>query len=116
MASGRANGSRSFSLQIEPADLAVRADREKFAQVLDNLLDNAVRYSPEGGTISIAARGRRGSAEITVADEGVGIAEADRRRVFRLKRSACGAPQRRRPLAVVIPSQPEPFLPPVRIV
>ena len=82
VASGRANGSRSFSLQIEPADLAVRADREKFAQVLDNLLDNAVRYSPEGGTISIAARGRRGAAEITVADEGVGIAEADRRRVF----------------------------------
>ena len=82
VASGRANGSRSFSLQIEPADLAVRADREKFAQVLDNLLDNAVRFSPEGGTISVVARGRRGAAEITVADEGVGIAEADRRRVF----------------------------------
>jgi PAS domain S-box-containing protein len=82
VASGRANGSRSFSLQIEPADLAVRADREKFAQVLDNLLDNAVRYSPEGGTISIAARGRGGAAEITVADEGVGIAEADRQRIF----------------------------------
>jgi PAS domain S-box-containing protein len=82
VAGGRANGSRSFSVQIEPADLAVRADREKFVQVLDNLLDNAVRYSPEGGTISVAARARRGAAEITVADEGVGIAEADRQRVF----------------------------------
>ncbi|HXV33891.1 MAG TPA: GAF domain-containing protein [Gaiellaceae bacterium] len=81
-ASAQANGSRLFSVQIEPAGLAVRADREKFGQVLANLLENAVRYSPEGGTISVAARGRRGAAEITVADEGVGIAEGDRERVF----------------------------------
>ena len=50
--------------------------------MLANLLDNAVRYSPEGGTISVVARGRRGTAEITVADEGIGIAEADRQRIF----------------------------------
>jgi len=81
-ASAQANGSRRFSVQVEPADLAVRADREKFGQVLANLLENAVRYSPEGGTISVAARGRRGAAEITVADEGVGIAESDRERIF----------------------------------
>jgi PAS domain S-box-containing protein len=81
-ASEQANGSRRFSIQVEPADLAVRANREKFGQVLANLLENAIRYSPEGGTISVAARGRRGVAEITVADEGVGIVEADRERVF----------------------------------
>ena len=81
-ASTQANGRRRFSIEVEPPELAVRADREKFGQVLANLLDNAVRYSPEGGTISVAARGRRGAAEITVADEGVGIAEADRERVF----------------------------------
>jgi signal transduction histidine kinase len=81
-ASEQASGSRRFSVQVEPADLAVRADREKFGQVLANLLENAVRHSPEGGTISVAARGRRAAAEITVADEGVGIAEADRERVF----------------------------------
>jgi PAS domain S-box-containing protein len=81
-ATTHADGGRRFAVQVEPADLAVRADREKFGQVLANLLDNAVRYSPEGGTISIAARGRRGSAEITVADEGIGIAEGDRERVF----------------------------------
>ena len=82
VASERANGSRRFAVQVEPAGLSVRADQEKFAQVLANLLDNAVRYSPDGGTISVAARARRGNAEITVADEGIGIAEADRRRVF----------------------------------
>ncbi len=82
VASERANGSRRFAVQVEPAGLSVRADQEKFAQVLANLLDNAVRYSADGGTISVAARARRGNAEITVADEGIGIAEADRRRVF----------------------------------
>jgi PAS domain S-box-containing protein len=81
-ASERASGSRRFTIQVEPAGLAVRADREKFGQVLANLLENAVRYSPDGGTISVVARGRRAAAEITVADEGVGIAEADRERVF----------------------------------
>jgi signal transduction histidine kinase len=51
-------------------------------QVLANLLDNAARYSPEGGRITIAARGRAHGAEITVADEGIGIPRADQQRIF----------------------------------
>jgi signal transduction histidine kinase len=51
-------------------------------QVLANLLDNAVRYSPEGGTISVSARGRSRAVEITVADDGIGISEPDQHRVF----------------------------------
>ena len=50
--------------------------------MLANLLDNAVRYSPEGGTITVSARGRSHAAEITVADEGLGISEPDQQRVF----------------------------------
>ena len=71
-----------FSVHVEPADLAVRADPEKLGQVLANLLDNAVRYSPEGGTIAVVARARSGAGEITVSDEGLGIVEADQQRVF----------------------------------
>jgi PAS domain S-box-containing protein len=81
-AQGREEGRHRFSVRIEPAELAVRADREKLGQVLANLLDNAVRYSPEGGTIIVSARGRARAAEVTVADEGIGISEPDRQRVF----------------------------------
>ena len=76
------DGRHRFSVHVEPTDLAVRADPAKLGQVLANLLDNAVRYSPEGGTIAVVARARPGVAEITVSDEGIGIAEPDQLRVF----------------------------------
>jgi signal transduction histidine kinase len=81
-----------FVLEIEPTGLAVRADREKLVQVLTNLLDNAARYSPEGGAITIAARGRPDAAEITVADEGIGIPAADQQRIFSKFFRGDGAP------------------------
>jgi len=81
-AEGRADGRHRFAVQVEPPALAVRADGEKLGQVLANLLDNAVRYSPEGGTIAVSARGRANAAEVTVADEGIGISEPDQQRVF----------------------------------
>ena len=81
-AQGREEGRHRFSVRIEPSELAVRADREKLGLVLANLLDNAVRYSPEGGTITVSARGRSQAAEVTVADEGIGISEPDQQRVF----------------------------------
>jgi len=75
------NGHR-FSIEIEPGVLFVRADREKLAQILDNLVDNAVKFSPEGGAIRIAARRRTDTAEISVVDEGMGISRADQQRIF----------------------------------
>ena len=81
-AAEREDGRHRFSRPGRAGDLAVRADREKLGQVLANLLDNAVRYSPEGGTITVSARGRSQAAEITVADEGIGISEPDQQRVF----------------------------------
>ncbi len=71
-----------FAVDVEPASLVARADREKLGQVLANLLDNAIRYSPGGGTITIAARRRADAAEITVADEGIGIPRSDQQRIF----------------------------------
>ena len=63
-------------------DLAVRADREKLRQVLANLVDNAVKFSPSGGQITVSARRRTDTAEVRVIDEGVGIARADQQRIF----------------------------------
>jgi PAS domain S-box-containing protein len=75
-------GLHRFVVEVDPAELAVRADREKLGQVLANLLDNAARYSPEGGTITVSARGGIDAAEITVSDEGIGIPRADQQRIF----------------------------------
>ena len=51
----------------------VRADANRVQQVLSNLLGNARKYSPNGGTIVLSARTLEGSVEISVADEGLGI-------------------------------------------
>jgi signal transduction histidine kinase len=57
-------------------------DAEKIKQVLRNLLSNAVKFSPDGGTISIDTRVQDRCARIAVRDEGPGIPEAERERVF----------------------------------
>ncbi|WP_225753555.1 cell wall metabolism sensor histidine kinase WalK [Actinotalea sp. Marseille-Q4924] len=57
-----------------PADLpALLVDPERIAQVLGNLLDNAVRHTPAGGTVTLGARAARGRVELTVRDTGEGI-------------------------------------------
>jgi PAS domain S-box-containing protein len=71
-----------FAVEIEPPELTVRADREKLRHVLAGLLDNAATYSPEGGKITVTAKARVEAAEITVADEGIGISHADQQRIF----------------------------------
>ena len=69
------------ALSDEP--LAAAADRDKLGQVLAHLLDNAVRYSPAGGTVTVAARRRDDAVEVSVEDEGIGIPHAEQERIFR---------------------------------
>ena len=67
-----------------PEPLSAHADRDKLRQILGALLDNAVKFSPDGGTVTVVAR--RNSAatvEVAVADEGVGIPQAENERIFR---------------------------------
>ncbi|MEV4367397.1 DUF4153 domain-containing protein [Nonomuraea sp. NPDC049637] len=65
-----------------PGGLGVRADPDLLAQVLANLLDNAVRHSPPGGVVTVACGAERDGARLVVADQGPGIPEAARGRVF----------------------------------
>lgn len=65
-----------------PAGLFVRADRQRLRQVLANLLDNAIKYTPRGGQVSIGARPVGDEVEITVADTGAGIAAPDLPRIW----------------------------------
>jgi signal transduction histidine kinase len=61
---------------------AVDVDGERMAQVLGNLLSNAVRYTPAGGTITLAAHARDGVVQLRVQDTGSGIAPNDLPHVF----------------------------------
>lgn len=72
-----------FVVDLADEPLAAEADREKLGQVLAHLLDNAVRYSPAGGTVTVAARRRDDAVEVSVEDEGVGIPHAEQERIFR---------------------------------
>ncbi|OBF08847.1 two-component sensor histidine kinase, partial [Mycobacterium sp. ACS4054] len=64
------------------ADLNVNADPTRLAQILSNLLDNARRYTPAGGAITIDARRDGDTAEVTVTDSGRGIPDDERERIF----------------------------------
>jgi two-component system phosphate regulon sensor histidine kinase PhoR len=76
------NGHR-FVVDLADEPLSAEADPEKLGQVLAHLLDNAVRYSPAGGTVTVAARRGEDTVEVSVEDEGVGIPHAEQERIFR---------------------------------
>jgi two-component system phosphate regulon sensor histidine kinase PhoR len=66
-----------------PPDLApVRGDANLLREVLQNLLDNAIQYTPAGGRIDVSAAQTDGFAMITVTDTGIGIPEAEQARIF----------------------------------
>ena len=60
----------------------VRADPGQLRQVVANLVENAVKYSPEGGRVRIALELEDRSLRISVSDEGIGIPAAEQRRIF----------------------------------
>ncbi|MCL4535422.1 MAG: cell wall metabolism sensor histidine kinase WalK [Bacteroidetes bacterium] len=70
-----ARNERHISLvsEVDPSLPPVLADRQRAAQVLGNLVRNAVRYTPEGGLISVRASLQDDHAEVTVEDTGLGI-------------------------------------------
>ena len=71
-----------IACEPETDPCCVRADRDRVEQVVINLLDNAIKFTGEGGKISLCSRVRGDTAEITVQDDGVGVAEEDRDRIF----------------------------------
>jgi anti-sigma regulatory factor (Ser/Thr protein kinase) len=62
--------------------LPTKGELRGVVQILVNLLGNAVRHSPESGTVAVIAERRGDQVAVTVADEGPGIAEADHERIF----------------------------------
>src|SRR5262249_23989572 len=91
-----AGKSSEHDIKIEGSSVSVVGDPVRLEQVLDNLLDNAIKYTPRGGriTVSIGANGRH--AILCVNDTGVGIAPELLPRMFNLFTQGAQGPERQR--------------------
>ena len=74
--------SQRVRLDVRIEDVTLIADRSKVRLILENLISNAVKYSPKGGTIHLRARTATEMLELDVADSGPGIPVEDRAHVF----------------------------------
>ncbi|HXX19522.1 MAG TPA: ATP-binding protein [Candidatus Acidoferrum sp.] len=72
----------ALEAEIPPGLPAVRGDASLLREVLQNLLDNAVQYTPAGGRIRVSATASAREAVLTVEDTGIGIPLADQERIF----------------------------------
>jgi two-component system phosphate regulon sensor histidine kinase PhoR len=73
----------SISRNQIPSSLSVEADRNYLEQILINLLDNAIKYTPEGGSVTISAIEKdAGEIEFSIKDNGIGIPKEDLPRIF----------------------------------
>lgn len=78
----RLSSAQSLELTAPPSLPQVHADRDRLRQVLVNLVENALKYSPDGGRINLELERRNGRVRFTVRDEGIGIPLAEQARVF----------------------------------
>jgi len=65
-----------------PDKLVLPGDRRRLRQIVDNLLGNAVKYSPDGGRVSVTLRPVSGAAELAVSDTGIGVSSDEREKLF----------------------------------
>ena len=72
--------SHGLSVHVEGEATHVPVDREKMASAIGNLLLNAIRFSPHGGTIRLALQSLPARVRIDIVDQGPGVAPADRER------------------------------------
>lgn len=71
-----------FALDFSSGFPLVRADESRMMQVLNNLISNAIKFSPQGGTITLYGRYDEASVTVCVQDEGPGVPAEDRQRIF----------------------------------
>jgi PAS domain S-box-containing protein len=74
---------RRFVIDVPEEPLDATADRDKVRQVLANLVDNAVKFSSQGATVTVAARKTADAVQVRVVDEGSGVPPAEQERIFR---------------------------------
>jgi two-component system phosphate regulon sensor histidine kinase PhoR len=75
---------KEIAISVQPSDAVpdIAGDRRRLAEVLQNLLDNALQYTLSRGEIFVSAKARDAEVVFTVADTGIGIPKADQPRIF----------------------------------
>ncbi|BDE04855.1 hypothetical protein WPS_01310 [Vulcanimicrobium alpinum] len=73
---------RPIDLRATAIAMPLIADEARLRQVVENLIGNAIKYSPGGEAVEVVVRARSGGAEIAVRDRGIGIPEAERGKLF----------------------------------
>ncbi|MHA6251433.1 two-component system histidine kinase PnpS [Oceanobacillus sp. CAU 1775] len=73
---------KGITLTTHIEDIEIKADKERLAQVVVNLVANAIVYSQEDGTVTLKISEKDNQVEIVVSDEGIGISEKDLPRIF----------------------------------
>ncbi|MFC1959724.1 ATP-binding protein [Chloroflexota bacterium] len=75
------NKGNRLKMDIQPVPDII-GDGDRLAQVITNLIDNAIKFTPTGGTIQVAARPQEGGLTLTISDSGLGIPADDLPRIF----------------------------------
>lgn len=71
-----------FDCAPYPDDIVIRADRHRILQVLSNLIDNALKFSPERGAVSLKVERTKTGVQFSVTDTGPGIPESEMEQIF----------------------------------
>jgi signal transduction histidine kinase len=74
--------SHRLELAVPSSPVVVDCDGQRIAQVLNNLVSNAIKYSPNGGVVAVSVERKNGEAVISVSDQGIGIARSEFEQVF----------------------------------
>lgn len=79
-----AAAAKALNLRVDasPTDVYVLADEEGLRQILGNLIDNAIKYTPNGGTVNVGYHTENGDVLVDVSDTGIGIPEEAHNRIF----------------------------------
>ncbi len=77
-----ASGNVGLRLRTGAEPTRVRGDRRRLGQVIDNLVSNAIKFSPEGGAVDLKLDRRDGSVVLEVTDQGIGVAEHEHAQLF----------------------------------
>lgn len=80
--SAAAAARRIYLVTEADPSLSVEGDRRRLSQVVRNLIDNAIKFSPEAGTVTLSARREGKDAILSVTDEGPGIPHSERDKIF----------------------------------